>query len=187
MLDPRTALLSVENLQAWYGESHILHGMSFSVQRGELVTLAVFATDQNDDTLSYLWTEQVAGFGFQGATRPLTFTREGSGTRFYTSRLRYAADALHHPVQLGLLVVDAELADDLRMRVASDGDLLRLGDDVELALARGRADGVDDAQVAHRGQQRIHDLFPAVHQAQHARRQPGREDRRQRDPTGIPF
>jgi branched-chain amino acid transport system ATP-binding protein len=32
-------LLQVENLQAWYGESHILHGMSFSVARGELVTL----------------------------------------------------------------------------------------------------------------------------------------------------
>jgi branched-chain amino acid transport system ATP-binding protein len=32
-------LLAVEDLHAWYGESHILHGMSFSVQRGELVTL----------------------------------------------------------------------------------------------------------------------------------------------------
>jgi branched-chain amino acid transport system ATP-binding protein len=32
-------LLEVVDLQAWYGESHILHGMSFSVQRGELVTL----------------------------------------------------------------------------------------------------------------------------------------------------
>ncbi|MGE3782297.1 MAG: ABC transporter ATP-binding protein [Alphaproteobacteria bacterium] len=33
------ALLRVENLQAWYGESHILHGMDFSVGEGELVTL----------------------------------------------------------------------------------------------------------------------------------------------------
>jgi branched-chain amino acid transport system ATP-binding protein len=32
-------LLRVENLQAWYGESHILHGMAFSVGEGELVTL----------------------------------------------------------------------------------------------------------------------------------------------------
>ncbi|CAN5410575.1 ABC transporter ATP-binding protein [soil metagenome] len=31
--------LSVENLHAWYGESHILHGMSFSLQRGEVVAL----------------------------------------------------------------------------------------------------------------------------------------------------
>jgi ABC-type polar amino acid transport system ATPase subunit len=26
------------NLQAWYGESHILHGVSLSVQPGEVVT-----------------------------------------------------------------------------------------------------------------------------------------------------
>jgi branched-chain amino acid transport system ATP-binding protein len=39
MLDPRTALLSVENLQAWYGESHILHGVNFEVYPGEVVTL----------------------------------------------------------------------------------------------------------------------------------------------------
>ncbi len=31
--------LSVQNLHAWYGESHILHGMSFSLQRGEVVAL----------------------------------------------------------------------------------------------------------------------------------------------------
>jgi branched-chain amino acid transport system ATP-binding protein len=39
MLDPRTALLAVENLQAWYGESHILHGVNFEVFPGEVVTL----------------------------------------------------------------------------------------------------------------------------------------------------
>ena len=33
------ALLSVSNLQAWYGESHILHGVDFEVKRGELITL----------------------------------------------------------------------------------------------------------------------------------------------------
>ncbi len=32
-------LLRVTNLHAFYGESHILHGMDFVVQRGELVTL----------------------------------------------------------------------------------------------------------------------------------------------------
>jgi len=33
------ALLRVGNLQTWYGESHILHGMDFTVAEGELVTL----------------------------------------------------------------------------------------------------------------------------------------------------
>lgn len=33
------ALLKVDDLQAWYGESHILHGVGFEVGHGELVTL----------------------------------------------------------------------------------------------------------------------------------------------------
>ncbi len=32
-------LLKVENLEAWYGESHIRHGVGFEIGRGELVTL----------------------------------------------------------------------------------------------------------------------------------------------------
>jgi branched-chain amino acid transport system ATP-binding protein len=32
-------LLAVEGLQAWYGESHILHGVTFEVFPGEVVTL----------------------------------------------------------------------------------------------------------------------------------------------------
>ena len=33
------AILTVENLEAWYGESHILHGINFDVKPGEVVTL----------------------------------------------------------------------------------------------------------------------------------------------------
>ncbi len=36
---PPVELLRVTNLHAFYGESHILHGIDFSVQKGELVTL----------------------------------------------------------------------------------------------------------------------------------------------------
>jgi branched-chain amino acid transport system ATP-binding protein len=32
-------VLKLDNLQAWYGESHILHGVGFSVEEGEIVTL----------------------------------------------------------------------------------------------------------------------------------------------------
>jgi branched-chain amino acid transport system ATP-binding protein len=40
MLSPTVApLLAVEELQAWYGESHILHGATFDVLSGEVVTL----------------------------------------------------------------------------------------------------------------------------------------------------
>jgi branched-chain amino acid transport system ATP-binding protein len=40
MLDPKVKpLLAVEGLQAWYGESHVLHGVTFDVRAGEVVTL----------------------------------------------------------------------------------------------------------------------------------------------------
>ena len=41
MLDRAAAspLLAIENLQAWYGESHILHGVNLEVRAGEVVTL----------------------------------------------------------------------------------------------------------------------------------------------------
>jgi branched-chain amino acid transport system ATP-binding protein len=37
--DTGAPLLAVRDLQSWYGESHILHGASFDVRRGEVVTL----------------------------------------------------------------------------------------------------------------------------------------------------
>jgi branched-chain amino acid transport system ATP-binding protein len=40
MSTPSSApLLAVAGLQAWYGESHVLHGVSFDVNAGEVVTL----------------------------------------------------------------------------------------------------------------------------------------------------
>jgi len=38
MLETRP-MLSVKGLEAWYGESHVLHGVTFGVQSGEVVTL----------------------------------------------------------------------------------------------------------------------------------------------------
>ena len=35
----QSALLEVRDLHAWYGESHILHGVDFEVRQGEVVTL----------------------------------------------------------------------------------------------------------------------------------------------------
>jgi branched-chain amino acid transport system ATP-binding protein len=36
---PDAPILTVNGLQAWYGESHILHGVTFDVREGEVVTL----------------------------------------------------------------------------------------------------------------------------------------------------
>ena len=38
-MDEARVLLEVKDLQAWYGESHILHGVDFRVREGEVVTL----------------------------------------------------------------------------------------------------------------------------------------------------
>jgi branched-chain amino acid transport system ATP-binding protein len=39
MPEAEAPLLEVRDLHAWYGESHILHGMTFEVHAGEVVTL----------------------------------------------------------------------------------------------------------------------------------------------------
>lgn len=43
MLEKNTAatppMLAVKDLEAWYGESHILHGVTFNIRAGEVVTL----------------------------------------------------------------------------------------------------------------------------------------------------
>ena len=36
---PESSLLEVRDLHAWYGESHILHGVGFEVRAGEVLTL----------------------------------------------------------------------------------------------------------------------------------------------------
>ena len=39
MADAPASLLRVDGLEAWYGDSHVLHGLSFEVRNGEVVTL----------------------------------------------------------------------------------------------------------------------------------------------------
>lgn len=39
MIDAPTPLLTVKDLQAWYGESHVLHGATFDAHEGEVVAL----------------------------------------------------------------------------------------------------------------------------------------------------
>ena len=39
MAEAYTSLLATKGLNAWYGESHILHGVDFEVREGEVVTL----------------------------------------------------------------------------------------------------------------------------------------------------
>src|SRR5664279_3506356 len=36
---PGDEILEIDDLHAWYGESHVLHGVAFDVREGEVVTL----------------------------------------------------------------------------------------------------------------------------------------------------
>lgn len=38
-MTPTDVVLSLKNVNAWYGESHVLHGISFDVRKGECVSL----------------------------------------------------------------------------------------------------------------------------------------------------
>lgn len=38
-MTPKDVVLSLKNVNAWYGESHVLHGISFDVRKGECVSL----------------------------------------------------------------------------------------------------------------------------------------------------
>lgn len=38
-MTPKDVVLSLKNVNAWYGESHVLHGISFDVRKGECISL----------------------------------------------------------------------------------------------------------------------------------------------------
>lgn len=50
-----------------------------SVAVGDPVAVTVFATDHNNDPLSYRWTENIAGFGFDNSRRQLALWKAGPG------------------------------------------------------------------------------------------------------------
>ncbi|MCA1648989.1 MAG: hypothetical protein LC753_01535 [Acidobacteria bacterium] len=64
-----------------------------------------FKGRSTESTTKVLPMAQVLAKGDPGASRSLTFTREGAGTLFYTARLRYAADRLYQDgLDAGILI-----------------------------------------------------------------------------------
>jgi uncharacterized protein YfaS (alpha-2-macroglobulin family) len=64
----------------------------------DAITRQEFKGRSTASTKSEMPMAKVLAQGPAGATRPLTITREGTGTLFYTTRLRYAADRLFQDV-----------------------------------------------------------------------------------------
>jgi branched-chain amino acid transport system ATP-binding protein len=143
-------LLEVKDLHAWYGESHILHGMAFDVGRGELVTLLGRNGAGKTTTLKSVMGMVARRMGvirFQGrdlihlasnriARLGLAFCPEERG--IFASLNVYENLVLPPRIQDGGLSEEAifELFPNLRTRLRHQGTKLSGGEQQMLAIAR---------------------------------------------------
>jgi branched-chain amino acid transport system ATP-binding protein len=151
MLSPTgAALLAVEGLQAWYGESHILHGTNFDVFAGEVVTLlgrngagktttlkAVMGmVSQRTGSVRYDGTQLIGLTSDRIARLGIAFCPEERGI---FSSLSVEENLLLPPkVRPGGLDNDQifELFPNLRERLSSQGTKLSGGEQQMLAIGR---------------------------------------------------
>ena len=142
--------LRVEDLHAWYGESHILHGMSFEVRPGEVVTLlgrngvgktttmkAIMGmVPRRTGSIRFGDTELVKLPSNRIARRGIAFCPEERGI---FASLNVEENLLLPPqVRPGGLSVDAifELFPNLKERLKSQGTKLSGGEQQMLAIGR---------------------------------------------------
>ncbi len=143
-------LLAVKGLHAWYGESHILHGMDFEVMRGELVTLlgrnGVGKTTTMKSIMGIVG-KRTGSVRFEGreciglpsnriARLGIAFCPEERGI---FASLDVRENLLLPPaVRPGGMTVDAifELFPNLQQRLRSQGTKLSGGEQQMLAIAR---------------------------------------------------
>lgn len=148
---PATApLLSVRDLEAWYGESHVLHGITFDVKPGEVVTLLGRNGAGKTTTLKSIMgilTKRKGSVTFQGKElmhAPARFVaREGIAfcpeERGIFSSLNVEENLMLPPqVKPGGMSVEQifELFPNLKERLASQGTKLSGGEQQMLAIGR---------------------------------------------------
>ena len=143
-------LLSVERLNAWYGESHILHGVSFDVHRGEVVTLRgrngagktttlksiMGMVARREGSVRFDGTETISMSSYRIARLGLAFCPEERGI---FASLDVRENLLLPPaVRPGGLSVEQvfELFPNLRERLGSQGTKLSGGEQQMLAIGR---------------------------------------------------
>jgi branched-chain amino acid transport system ATP-binding protein len=144
------ALLNVEGLQAWYGESHILHGATFNIRAGEVVTLLgrngagktttmksiMGIVPQRTGSVQYDGHELINLTSDRIARLGIAFCPEERGI---FSSLSVKENLLLPPaVRPGGLSLDGvfELFPNLRERLASQGTKLSGGEQQMLAIGR---------------------------------------------------
>jgi branched-chain amino acid transport system ATP-binding protein len=146
----KAALLSVKDLQAWYGESHVLHGVDFEVRPGEVVTLlgrngvgktttlkAIMGIiESRAGSVRYEGTELIARSSDVIARAGIAFCPEERGI---FSSLDVKENLLLPPqVRAGGLDLERIFAlfPNLRERLSSQGTKLSGGEQQMLAIAR---------------------------------------------------
>jgi branched-chain amino acid transport system ATP-binding protein len=143
-------LLAVKNLEAWYGESHVLHGVTFDVLPGEVVTLLGRNGVGKSTTLKAIMgiiESRSGSVRFEGAElidRPSdAIARSGIAfcpeERGIFSSLDVKENLLLPPqVRPGGLGLDRifELFPNLRERLSSQGTKLSGGEQQMLAIGR---------------------------------------------------
>ena len=147
---PDAPLLSVRDLNAWYGESHILHGVEFDVPRGEVVTLLGRNGAGKTTTLKSIMgmvARRKGSVGFEGTeTIALSSDRIARlGVAFCPEeRGIFASLNVHENLLLppkvhpgGLTMEQVfELFPNLKERLASQGTKLSGGEQQMLAIGR---------------------------------------------------
>jgi branched-chain amino acid transport system ATP-binding protein len=145
-----TPLLSVKGLEAWYGESHVLHGINFDVRFGEVVTLLGRNGAGKTTTLKAIMgvlPKRTGSVQFQGKElmrAPARFVaREGIAwcpeERGIFSSLSVEENLMLPPqVKPGGMSLDRifELFPNLKERLSSQGTKLSGGEQQMLAIAR---------------------------------------------------
>ena len=144
------ALLVVDGLEAWYGESHVLHGVNFTVQAGEVVTLLGRNGVGKTTTLKAIMgiiEQRTGSVRFEGreliklssdaiARRGIAFCPEERG--IFASLDVKENLLLPRQVRTGGLDLDRifELFPNLRERLSSQGMKLSGGEQQMLAIGR---------------------------------------------------
>jgi branched-chain amino acid transport system ATP-binding protein len=143
-------LLAVNNLEAWYGESHVLHGITFDVAPGEVITLLGRNGAGKTTTLRSIigiMQKRSGSIMFDGVETigmpSRTIARLGMGyvpeeRGIFASLSVYENLTLPPQVKPGGLSIDQiyELFPNLRERSGSQGTKLSGGEQQMLAIGR---------------------------------------------------
>ena len=151
-------MLEVKGLNAWYGESHILHGVDFEVREGEVVTLLgrngagktttlksiMGLVPRREGSIAFRGREMVRLMPNQVARSGIAFCPEERGI--------FGSLSVTENLVLPPIVAPGGLDTDDDLRAVSQPEGARAHRARHAAVRRRAADAGDRAHSAHRGE-----------------------------------